>query len=156
MMRWAHTVSWILVTTVLVMSPAAAQQGAPANGEWPTYGGDLGSTKYSPLNQINATNFGDLEVAWRWQSADAYMSMTTPDGGEWRAASDVIFGTLNESDPDRWRDGQPPYTNNLKATPLMVGPPLLIRLARANIDSQDLAIDQSYKTQVLMRRTMRL
>jgi glucose dehydrogenase len=29
-----------------------------ANGEWPTYGGDLASTKYSPLDQITGSNFG--------------------------------------------------------------------------------------------------
>ena len=37
---------WSVV--VLVSSGADAQQGAPASGEWPTYGGDLGGTKYSP------------------------------------------------------------------------------------------------------------
>src|SRR5579864_6314198 len=44
--------------------PAAAQSGAK-NGEWRTYGGDLGNTHYSPLDQINAANFGKLQVAWR-------------------------------------------------------------------------------------------
>jgi quinoprotein glucose dehydrogenase len=34
-------------------------------GEWPTYGGDLASTRYSPLDQINKDNFSKLEVAWR-------------------------------------------------------------------------------------------
>ena len=33
-----------------------------ANGEWPTYGGDIGGTKYSPLDQIDRTNFADLEI----------------------------------------------------------------------------------------------
>src|SRR5580698_1854727 len=47
--------------------PAAAQYGAK-NGEWPTYGGDLGSTRYSPLDQINADNFNKLEVAWRFKT----------------------------------------------------------------------------------------
>src|SRR4051794_22566294 len=44
-----------------------AQTGAK-NGEWRTYGGDLGSTRYSPLNQINATNFNNLQVAWRFKT----------------------------------------------------------------------------------------
>ncbi|HJN43969.1 MAG: pyrroloquinoline quinone-dependent dehydrogenase [Vicinamibacterales bacterium] len=122
---------------VLASTGALAQQGAPANGEWPTYGGDLGSTKYSPLDQIDATNFGNLELAWRWRSADAFMSKTTPTGGEWRASSDAIFEALNQEDPDRWRDGQAPYTNNLKATPLMVGGRLFINMPT----SQGAAID---------------
>ncbi|PCH61030.1 MAG: quinoprotein glucose dehydrogenase [SAR86 cluster bacterium] len=46
---------------------AFAQLGAP-NGEWPTYGGDLGHTRYSALDQINAENFSDLEVAWRFKT----------------------------------------------------------------------------------------
>jgi quinoprotein glucose dehydrogenase len=47
--------------------PILAQSGAK-NGEWRTYGGDLGSTRYSPLDQINAANFNKLEVAWRFNA----------------------------------------------------------------------------------------
>ncbi|MCC7124247.1 MAG: PQQ-binding-like beta-propeller repeat protein [Acidobacteria bacterium] len=38
------------------------------NGEWPTYGGDLASRRYSPLAQVDATNFGKLEIAWRFKT----------------------------------------------------------------------------------------
>jgi len=44
-----------------------AQAGA-ANGEWRTYGGDLGHTRYAPLDQINASNFKALEIAWRFKT----------------------------------------------------------------------------------------
>jgi len=44
-----------------------AQSGAKS-GEWPTYGGDLGNTRYSPLDQISAENFNKLEVAWRFKT----------------------------------------------------------------------------------------
>jgi quinoprotein glucose dehydrogenase len=37
-------------------------------GEWTTYGGDLTSTRYSPLDQINKDNFNRLEVAWRFKT----------------------------------------------------------------------------------------
>jgi quinoprotein glucose dehydrogenase len=47
--------------------PATGQAGA-VNGEWRTYGGDLASTRYSPLDQINASNFDKLEVAWRFRT----------------------------------------------------------------------------------------
>jgi glucose dehydrogenase len=43
------------------------QAGAP-QGEWRTYGGDLGHTRYSPLDQITAANFSKLEVAWRFKT----------------------------------------------------------------------------------------
>jgi quinoprotein glucose dehydrogenase len=46
-----------------------AQYGAK-NGEWATYGGDLGNTHYSPLDQINASNFNKLEVAWKFSTAN--------------------------------------------------------------------------------------
>jgi quinoprotein glucose dehydrogenase len=52
-----------------VVMPASAQTGAK-NGEWPTYGGDLGNTRYSPLDQINASNFDKLQVAWRFSTAN--------------------------------------------------------------------------------------
>ncbi|RUA05012.1 MAG: hypothetical protein DSY84_00565 [Candidatus Neomarinimicrobiota bacterium] len=54
-------------TLGLTVAPGTAQQGAP-NGEWPTYGGDLGHTRYSALDQIDADNFSDLEVAWRFKT----------------------------------------------------------------------------------------
>ncbi len=47
-------------------SPIVAQ--APANWEWPTYGGNLASQRYAPLDQINKDNFSKLEVAWRFKT----------------------------------------------------------------------------------------
>jgi quinoprotein glucose dehydrogenase len=47
--------------------PVKGQLGAK-NGEWRTYGGDLGSTRYAPLDQINAGNFSKLQVAWRFKT----------------------------------------------------------------------------------------
>ena len=59
---------WIVITTAVFGAtlPASAQNGAK-DGEWRTYGGDLGNTRYSPLDQINAANFNKLEVAWRFK-----------------------------------------------------------------------------------------
>ena len=47
--------------------PVAGQSGT-TTGEWRTYGGDLANTRYSPLDQINASNFKDLEIAWRFKT----------------------------------------------------------------------------------------
>src|SRR5690606_41531091 len=33
--------------------------------EWPTYGANLASHRYAPLDQINAETFKDLQIAWR-------------------------------------------------------------------------------------------
>jgi len=55
-----------------VSLPGASSEtmAALARGEWPTYAGTYASARYSPLDQINATNAGDLKVAWRWTSPD--------------------------------------------------------------------------------------
>lgn len=37
-------------------------------GEWRYIGGDVRHTRYSELEQIHRSNFGDLEVAWIWRS----------------------------------------------------------------------------------------
>src|SRR4051812_44345524 len=72
MRRSPLTTRRALITGLCCLSaalPSAAQTGAK-DGEWRTYGGDLGHTRYSPLAQINASNFNSLEVAWRFK-ADA-------------------------------------------------------------------------------------
>jgi len=59
----------VFLVAAFLSSSINAQQGAP-NGEWPTYGGDLGHTRYSGLDQIDATNFSDLTVAWEFNAAN--------------------------------------------------------------------------------------
>jgi quinoprotein glucose dehydrogenase len=56
----------LLALTALGLN-VIAQTPAPV-GEWPTYGADLGNTRYSPLAQITPTNFKDLELAWRFRT----------------------------------------------------------------------------------------
>jgi quinoprotein glucose dehydrogenase len=50
--------------------PQGPWQAQPStkNGEWPSYNGDTRGTRYSPLDQINASNFNKLEVAWRFKT----------------------------------------------------------------------------------------
>ena len=64
----------VALSIALCPSLALAQYGA-TNGEWRTYAGDLGGTKYSPLDQIDGTNFSTLEIAWRWTSADGALDL---------------------------------------------------------------------------------
>jgi len=56
-----------LILLVFCIVSLNAQTGAK-NGEWVTYGADLGNTKYSALNQINAANFNRLKLAWRFHT----------------------------------------------------------------------------------------
>jgi glucose dehydrogenase len=39
------------------------------SGEWRYWGADAWSTRYSPLDQINASNFDSLKAAWQWSGA---------------------------------------------------------------------------------------
>jgi quinoprotein glucose dehydrogenase len=66
----AREVVTALVCGVLVWAGTTHVKGqaGTTGGEWRTYGGDLGSTRYAPLDQINATNFNKLEVAWRFKT----------------------------------------------------------------------------------------
>ena len=69
-----------------LVSPAiVSAQGLPGteNGEWRYLGGDAGHTRYSPLAQINRTNFNELEQAWIWRGDNFgpnldYFSRATP------------------------------------------------------------------------------
>ena len=77
----------VVVLFVVLTLHAGAQQipgaspesmAALARGEWPTYAGTYASAKYSPLDQINAGNVGDLKVAWRWTSPDHALRDANP------------------------------------------------------------------------------
>ncbi len=62
----------LLVAGLAWVTPRLSGQGSAfpstKNGEWPIYTADLRGSKYSPLDQINATNFSKLEVAWRFKT----------------------------------------------------------------------------------------
>jgi glucose dehydrogenase len=46
---------------------ALSQDRSMPDGEWRYIGGDAAHTRYSPLDQISADNFEELEVAWVWR-----------------------------------------------------------------------------------------
>ncbi len=47
---------------------AASGQPSVQNGEWPHYNADIRGSRYSPLDQINGSNFNKMEVAWRFKT----------------------------------------------------------------------------------------
>ena len=57
-----------LIAGVIGASAIVSGQAGITNGEWPHWGGDLGSSKYSALDQINRDNVKNLRIAWRWKS----------------------------------------------------------------------------------------
>ena len=85
--RWAavalFAASWCL-------TPAEAQQGTPVSGEWRVNGGDTGSTRYAPLDQINAANVKDLQVIWRWKA----QNMGPAPQAAWEVTPLMVGGRL--------------------------------------------------------------
>jgi len=74
----------------------SAQRGA-RDGEWRAHSADLGSTKYSPLDQINRDNVGRLRIAWRRPGVDASLKARNPSlayGGDFRSTPLMIGGVL--------------------------------------------------------------
>jgi quinoprotein glucose dehydrogenase len=87
-----RTPLWTCLLVVAVAAAPAAQQGA-GGGQWRWHGGDLGSTKYAPLDQIDRNNVSQLRIAWRRPAVD-------PD----LVANEQNFG----------------YSHDFRATPLMI------------------------------------
>ncbi len=62
-----RTPATLFAASLCWMTVALSGQSGIRGGEWTTYGGDLGNTRYAPLDQITAANFSSLEVAWRFK-----------------------------------------------------------------------------------------
>ncbi len=99
---------------VLASATAWAQHGV-SDGNWPSYGGDYGSTKYTALDQIDRDNVADLQVAWRWES---------PDNAEVAADPQVT--------PAQY-----------KVTPLMIGGVLYVSTSHGQVAAIDGATGES-------------
>jgi quinoprotein glucose dehydrogenase len=68
-------------------------QSGAKNGEWRSYGADLGNTHYSPLDQINAANFSKLQVAWRFKTDNLGPRPETNLEGTPLMANGVVYAT---------------------------------------------------------------
>ena len=124
-------------TLVFAQASDQRQTYGTENGEWRSYSGNIAGQKYSPLDQIDATNFSDLEIAWQWTSADAMLSRTMPDGSEWTAPLETIVESLVADTPNLYRTGHLPRPGGMQATPLMIEGVLYFNTAL----SQGVAVD---------------
>src|SRR5690348_7350071 len=69
--RGAPIAAVIALGVVWATARTAGQtSGFPStkNGDWVAYTADIRGTKYVPLDQVNASNFNKLEVAWRFKT----------------------------------------------------------------------------------------
>jgi quinoprotein glucose dehydrogenase len=79
-----------MAITFLSVSAVSLAQKGTKGGEWHYYGGDLGSTRYAPLDQIDRTNAAKLEIAWRFETRNLG---PRPDFN-WRATPILVNGVL--------------------------------------------------------------
>ena len=65
----SFVLSGLAVGSKAIAAPVqAGAGGTPPDTEWRHYAADQANTRYSPLDQINAANFNDLEVAWSFKT----------------------------------------------------------------------------------------
>src|SRR5262249_29226089 len=72
MSRTGWTISSLVLTALLLAGcPHAVRRDSIEMGEWPSYGNDVGGTRYSPLTQIDRGNVTTLRVAWTYRTGEA-------------------------------------------------------------------------------------
>jgi outer membrane protein assembly factor BamB len=99
-----------------------AQGPGVQGGEWTFLGGDAWHTRYTPADQINASNFGDLKVAWRFDAASFGPSTS-------RATPSYVDGRLITVTGERRRViALDPATGELLCTPWTPRPGGLSRI----------------------------
>jgi quinoprotein glucose dehydrogenase len=119
--------------TLLAAAAAAAVTGAavaaaPADQDWPYYGGDPGGMKYSALADINVGNVAGLRLVWQWQTGEQPLKDYGTSPGMFETTPLVAGGVMYLStpynrvvaldaasgrerwvyDPEAYRDGQVP------------------------------------------------
>jgi quinoprotein glucose dehydrogenase len=80
-------------SVVAVLLAVVAGCSEPANVDWPVYQGSDGKTHYTTLAQISPANVSTLEVAWRYDTQDAF------DGSEMQSNPVVQDGVLYAMSP---------------------------------------------------------
>src|SRR5579862_2594175 len=80
----------------LVAPRAITQQGAATNANWPSYGSDRGNTRYSPLTQIDASNFSKLTPAWIFSTANFGPNVETNLESTPLVIDGVLYSTVGD------------------------------------------------------------
>src|SRR5258705_12098298 len=82
---------------VFALTAALAAQDGTKGGQWRSYSGDAGSTKYAPLDQINKDNVRNLRILWRRPAVDPTLRAKSPGlrvAPNFRATPLMINGVL--------------------------------------------------------------
>ena len=82
-----------LLLVAACSSPETPPSTAFTQGDWPVYGGDANNTHYVTLDQISPENVSQLEVAWMYDTGDAFQ------GSEMQNNPIVIDGIMYATTP---------------------------------------------------------
>src|SRR2546422_1967967 len=82
-----------LIGCILLSSVSLIAQTGAKNGEWRSYGADVGNTHYSPFDQINASNFNKLEPAWYFKTDNLGLRPEFQYEGTPLIANGVVYAT---------------------------------------------------------------
>jgi quinoprotein glucose dehydrogenase len=80
--------------------------------EWPHYGGDVGGSKYSPLNQINKQNVKELRVAWTFDTGEVSDGKEYPTRSAFEGTPIVVDGVMYLTSPFAHLFALDPETGN--------------------------------------------
>ncbi|MCY3730998.1 MAG: PQQ-binding-like beta-propeller repeat protein, partial [Rhodospirillaceae bacterium] len=68
--RQSPILGWLAAALGMLTAPAVTAQGPGiASGQWSYIGGDAWQTRYTDADQIDASNFGNLQIVWQWDAA---------------------------------------------------------------------------------------
>ena len=94
MKRWKFALaSALLIAAASLLGRSPVTDAAPTATEWPAYGGGKDNTHYSPLKQINRANVKQLQVAWQYDTGDAF------EGSEMQCNPLIVKGVLYATSP---------------------------------------------------------
>ncbi len=90
-LRGAAAVLLTLTTGGMLAHLAGQPAAADRSGDWVYYGGDARNWRYKPFDQINASNFGDMQVAWRFRTDNLGPSLDFRLGATPIMANGVVY-----------------------------------------------------------------
>ena len=95
-----RTTAILIGFPILLNAAEATDRHVPKTGyrDWSVYGGGPESIRYSNLDQINAANVGKLQVAWTFDTGDAF------EESEMQCNPIIVNGLLFATTPEAARD----------------------------------------------------
>jgi quinoprotein glucose dehydrogenase len=96
---WRRAKRAAACSLALWLATQAIAADAPAERDWPIYGGDAGGQKYSTLRDINRDNVSTLALAWAWQTGETPLPQYATSPGMFETTPLMIGGVLYLSTP---------------------------------------------------------